>query len=765
MEKTLKYNAPAKAFGQALPMGNGTLGVMIYGGVQKERISLNHDTLWSGKPGQATVDTAYEAYQKAQKLLFEGKAYEAQRELEENFTGPWTNSYLPLGTLYFEREGSTGNARNYERGLDIENSLAYAKYEEDGVFFEREYFVSHPSDCIVIRLRSSKPVSYLLTGDCVGKSAVTAGKDALYFSGECPTSIAPSYAMKYKPIVYDGEGVKVSAIARVVCDGETDWETDCLKVKNAREVFLYFCAETSFVAFDKLPNKPTFYPCLAKMERIIAQGYEKIRAEHMQDTSELFNRMTVDFGQKSSDKCTDERLRNLENDGGMYELIYNFGRYLIIASSRKGSQATNLQGIWNESVYPPWSSNYTVNINTQMNYWPVLSCDLAECNYPLIDLIKNISENGRETARKFYRADGFVSHHNIDIWATTAPVGAKTEYSSLFAVWNMSSGWFCRHLFEHYEYTLDRKFLEETAYPIMRDCAKFYLSLLVKRNGKWMLSPSTSPENCYIKVGKQVTVAEYTTMTQSILQDLFSNTVKSAEILGVLDGIVEEIKEKLPDIGIYKIGSYGELLEYDREYEESDMHHRHVSHLYALYPADIITVESSGALAEACKRTLLRRGDDSTGWSTAWKMCLWAKLKEGDRVIKLLDDQLALVETTDGNEYYGKGGSFANLLCAPPFQIDGNFGLVAGMTLMFLQCEDGKLKILPALPKALPNGKIDGLLAKGSVKVDMAWQDGRLAYLALRSPFAQSVTVRYGERDIAVALKKDEKTVLINGVL
>lgn len=762
MEKLLKYNVPAKTFSEALPMGNGSLGAMIYGAVQKERISLNHDTLWSGQPGQQTVDTAYEAYQRARRLLFDGKKYDAQRELEEYFTGPWVNSYLPLGTLFFEREGSTGKFENYERGLDIEKSISYVKYEENDIRFEREYFVSHPDDCIVIKLRSSKPVSYVLSGDCVGKSAVTAGQDVLFFSGECPTSIGPSFDVKFKPITYDGNGVKFSALAKVVCDGKTVWETDTLKIENAREILIYFCAETSFISFDTLPTKPTFYSCLKKMDDIIVKGYKKIKSEHISDVSELFNRVVVDFGQKPSAMYTNERLANSEEDVGLYELVYNFGRYLIIASSRKGSQATNLQGIWNESVYPPWSSDYTLNINTQMNYWPVLMSDLADCNEPLIELIKNISKNGRETAEKFYHADGFVAHHNTDIWGTTTPVGAKCEYSSLYALWNMSSGWLCRHLFEHYEYTLDKKFLKETAYPIMKECAKFYLSLLVKRNGKWILSPSTSPENTY-KLGEiDIAVAEYTTMTQSILQDLFINIVKCAKILEISDRFIRDIEEKLPDVGIYKIGSDGELLEYDQEYRESDLHHRHLSHLYALYPADIITVDSSKALANACRRTLERRSDEGTGWSMAWKMCIWAKLKDGEHALKLLREQLTLEKRTETDEYYGKGGTYPNLLCGSPFQIDGNFGLVAGITQFFLQCEDGKLKILPALPIELRNGKIHGLLAKGNVKVDIDWKDGVLSYLALCSPFDQYTTVHYNGQDITVTLEKDKKMVLID---
>ncbi len=761
MEKILKYSSCASCFEEALPLGNGSLGAMVYSGTDVDKISLNHDTLWAGKPGQKMVDGAREAYEKARELVFKGKYFEAQKAIEEGFTGGWLNSYMLLGTLYIKRVGSSANPTSYIRTLDLESSLAYLKYTEDEIEFEREYFVSYPDNCVMVKLRSSKPVSYEISADCVGKSAVTSGNGTIYLSGECPSTISPEYAAKTNPITYDGDGVKVSAMARANTNGELDCESGRLYINNATDVTLYFACETSFISFDKLPNKKTFYPCLERIEKLILKSYEEIKNDHIADASELFNRVKVDFGGKPSENTTDVRLKTAEKPLPMVELLFNFGRYLVISASRKGSRATNLQGIWNDKFYAPWSSNYTVNINTEMNYWPVLMCNLAECHYPLIEQIKNVSINGRETAKHFYGADGFVSHHNLDLWAQTTPVGNKVEHSSRYAFWNMSSGWLCRHLFEHYEYTMDKDFLANTAYPIMKEGAKFYLSVMVNYNGKWIITPSTSPENGVIVDGEVIHLTPYTTMTQSIVQDLFINIIKSADILGIDDDFVKEIKEKVNDIGIYQIGSQGQLLEYDKEYEEEDVHHRHVSHLYALYPADLITTDKTKELADACRQTLEIRGDESTGWSMGWKVNLWARLKDGDRALKLVKNQLTYVPAGKDINYSAGGGTYANMFDAhPPFQIDGNYGVTAGIAQMFLQCESSKIKILPALPSEMKEGYIKGLKAKGNITVDIEWKNSKLSHLKLVTPIKQTAIINIDGKDNSITLEPNQEYII-----
>ncbi|MBQ8393049.1 MAG: glycoside hydrolase family 95 protein [Clostridia bacterium] len=761
MENILKYGMSARVFEEAMPLGNGQLGAMVYGRTDKERISLNHDTLWSGKPGQTMVDGAYEANELAKKLVMEGKNGDAQWNLERGFSGTWLNSYLFLGTLYIERIGSKGNPTNYIRTLNLENSIINVRYTEDGVDFEREYFVSFPDNCMMVRLHSSEPVTYELTGDCIGKSAVTASPDKLYLVGECPSQIAPEYASNEKPIIYDGDGVKVTGIAKILCDGKSEYGWEKVVIKDSTDVTLYFCAETSFVAFDKLPDKPTFKPCLERMEKLSEKSYDSIRADHISDVSELYNRVSVDFGGEVSDRFTNERLADEDKEIGLCELLYNFGRYLIIASSREGSKATNLQGIWNEKFYPAWSSNYTVNINTEMNYWPVLMSNLVNCNLPIVDLVKNISINGEETAKHFYHAKGFTAHHNIDLWANTTPVGNRRAGCAGYAYWNGSSGWLCRHLFEHYEYTLDKKFLAETAYPIMKKCAEFYLDIMTEYNGKLIVCPSTSPENAFNKDGYGTSIALYTAMSQGIVEDLFRNITESAKVLGIDDEFTREIEAKTPMLNIYEIGSDGQLLEYDEEYEERDIHHRHVSHLYGMYPGTLITTESTPELAEACRRTLERRGDESTGWSMGWKVCLWSKLKDGDRALKLVKTQLKLVDPTNDDKVWEGGGTYTNMFDAhPPFQIDGNFGVTAGITQMFLQCEDGKIKILPALPSEFKNGKICGLLAKGNIKVDIEWKDSKLSSLKLSTPTDQTAIINIDGKDIKVELTANKELVV-----
>ncbi len=761
MEKILKYSSCASCFEEALPLGNGSLGAMVYSGTDIDKISLNHDTLWAGKPGQKMVDGAKGAYEKARELVLKGKYFEAQREIEEGFTGGWLNSYMLLGALYIKRIGSSANPTNYVRTLDLESSLAYLKYTEDEIEFEREYFVSYPDNCVMVKLRSSKPVSYEISAECVGKSAVTSGNGTLYLSGECPSTISPEYAAKTNPITYDGDGVKVSAMAKVNTNGELDCENGRLYLNNATDVTLYFACETSFISFDQIPNKKTFYPCLERIEKLVLKSYEEIKNDHIADASELFNRVKVDFGGKPSENTTDVRLKTGEKSLSMVELLFNFGRYLVISASRKGSRATNLQGIWNDKFYAPWSSNYTVNINTEMNYWPVLMCNLAECHYPLIEQIKNVSINGRETAKHFYGADGFVSHHNLDLWAQTTPVGNKVEHSSRYAFWNMSSGWLCRHLFEHYEYTMDKDFLASTAYPIMKESAKFYLSVMVNYNGKWIVTPSTSPENGVIVDGEVIHLTPYTTMTQSIVQDLFINVAKSADILGIDDDFVKEIKEKVNDIGIYQIGSQGQLLEYDKEYEEEDTHHRHVSHLYALYPADLITTDKTKELADACRQTLEIRGDESTGWSMGWKVNLWARLKDGDRALKLVKNQLTYVPAGKDINYSSGGGTYANMFDAhPPFQIDGNYGVTAGIAQMFLQCESSKIKILPALPSEMKEGYIKGLKARGNITVDIEWKNSKLSHLKLVTPIKQTAIINIDGKDNSITLEPNQEYII-----
>jgi len=755
MENKLKYSSPAACFEEALPLGNGALGAMVYGKCDKERISLNHDTLWSGKPKRVKRESAYHAYKEAQRLTLEGRIEEASELLERDFTSDFSQTYMPLGNLYIESK-SEGEVTDYYRELDLESATVNVRYTLGNVRFERKYFVSHPDNCMVVRLTSDKPCDYILTADSLLKHGVTAYENRIYLTGEAPSNMPATDYPKTAPIAYDGDGIKFAAIASVVTDGVTDFCGPSLSVTGATEAVVFLCIETSFLSFDSLPTKEYYYPCEARVRAVSALPYADILARHIDDYSSLYSRVRLDLGFAESDKYTDERIKAEDKDGdlGLAELLFNFGRYLIIASSREGSEATNLQGIWNEKLIPAWQSNYTVNINTEMNYWPVLTCNLAGLDTPLFELIKKISVTGKDTAKEFYRAEGYCAHHNVDIWGHSSPVGLQRPRSVQWAYWNMSAGWLCRHLWEHYEYTLDKDFLRNTAYPLMKGAAEFYLSVLVKDGDRYIITPTTSPENSYyLENGSRVSLARSTVMSQAICADLFANVAKAAKVLGISDSFTEEITKKLPSLSIYAVGSRGQLLEYDEEYREYDEKHRHTSHLYGLYPGEEITVESNPALAEACRKSLNIRGDVSSGWAMSWRVCLWAKLKDGNRALTLMKNQLKFA-SPDKKSFWSGSGSFANLFDAhPPFQIDGNFGVCAGIALMLLQCEDGRIRLLPALPDKFKSGSVKGLKAKGDITVDIEWTDGKLTAYSLESPHAQSVTVAtpYGESEITLS--------------
>ncbi|MBQ7098055.1 MAG: glycoside hydrolase family 95 protein [Clostridia bacterium] len=760
MENTLWYKSEARVFAEALPLGNGSLGAMVYGKTDIEKISFNHDTFWSGKPSKyAPENNAYEAYMEAQKLMLQGDRRGAEITLEQNFTGPSSQSYLPLGNLYIKCKTSA-KPTEYYRELDMEEGVVKVQYKEDGICFRREYFISYPDKCFVVRIISDKPCDYVITMDSQVKHSIVAADDRLIMQGEAPTKLSPFY-QNDKIVEYDGDGVKFASVVSVTCDGNFSVNNEKIFIENSMEACIFLCAETSFINFRTMPTKDCLSPCMQNINSAIKKGYTDIYNSHIRDFSKYYNRVKVDFGFTSSKKCTDERLRaeDKSEDLGLVELLFNFGRYLVIASSREGSQATNLQGIWNEELHAPWSSNYTVNINTEMNYWPVLMCNLAEMNLPIVELVKKISVTGADVARIFYNAKGFCAHHNIDLWGHATAVGKGEDGCMCYAYWNVSAGWLCRHLWEHYEYTLDKKFLMETAYPLMKGAAEFFLSILVEDNGRYIITPSTSPENFYYYKNSKLALAKYITMSQAIVMDLFENICKAADILSIDDEFTAEIQEKLSKLNTYSIGSEGQLLEFDEEFPEYDVHHRHHSHLYGLYPGESITVNSTPELAEACRVTLNRRGDESNGWSIAWRVILWAKLKDGNRALKLIKNHLRFVEGSNGKiSYDSDGGTYPNMFDAhPPFQIDGNFGVCAGIAQMFLQCEDGKICILPALPDEFINGSVSGLKAKGNVSVDIEWYNGKLTSCILESPVEQTVNISMPNGEVTVFLPANQK--------
>lgn len=767
----LWYAQPAERFEEALPIGNGRLGGMVYGRADRERLSLNEDTFWSGYPKRHTVPGAPEALAGARALAAQRQYAKAQRRLEEGFLSEFCESYLAFGSLWLQL--GHRSPTHYCRELLLEEGIARVSYQQDGVAYTREYLCSYPDQVLAVRLAASRPgaLGFTLWADSALPHRLRIAEGGLLqMEVEAPGYVKPRYgsSTEQEPwaVTFSEEpkrmGMTGLLLLQVVTDGEVctrSTRVQELEICDATEAVLYLSLGTSFAGFDRHPRlEGRDYAPLARrrLGQAVQKGWPALLQSHRADHRALFGRASLTLGPPSP-LPTDQRLARYQeepSDSDLCALLFQYGRYLLIASSRPGSQPMNLQGVWNEDIRPIWSCNYTTNINLQMCYWPVHSAGLGELDEPLLRFIAEAAQTGARAARDFYGAEGWVLHHNSDLWRMSTPCGAGRPGMALSCFWNGAGGWLCRHLWEHYQYTGDRAFLREV-YPLLAGAVRFYLAVQVEEGGEVFLSPATSPENHFLWEGERCCVAQSAAMSVSILRDLYTLFGKASALLGVEDALTRRAAESLRKLRPAAVGPDGRLLEWEQPFDEADPHHRHLSHLYGLYPGEEIDPEQTPELAQAAARSLQRRGDGGTGWSLGWKICLWARLGQGDRALALLDRQLRLVQATaaanDG------GGSYPNLFSAcPPLQMDGNLGALAGICGMLLYSREGLVHLLPALPARWREGSVAGLQAKGGLTVGIQWAAGRLVRAQLAASRDVAFTLRWGEESRRLSLRAGE---------
>ena len=732
------YQTPARKWTEALPIGNGRIGAMVFGGPPREQLQLNEDTLWAGGPYTPDNTNALAALPEVRKLIFDGKYDEAAKLIERSVMARPLRQmpYQTVGDLFLDFPNAAA-FESYRRDLDLDIAVASVTYSAQGTTFRREFFASPVDQVIVVRFTADRPgqISFVAGMKTPQRATIASeGTDTLVMSGVNGSAEGIPGALKYQ--------ARVRVLAQ---GGATTTATNTISVAGADSATLLIAAATSYRNFQDVSGEPE-----AIVKRQLAAAAKKafpgLLSAHVAEHQRLFRRVDLKLGSTSSMQLpTDQRIAHFAegNDPQLAALYFQFARYLLISCSRPGGQTANLQGLWNESLNPPWGSKYTININTEMNYWPAETCNLGECVQPLEAMVMDLTKTGARTAKTMYNAPGWVVHHNTDLWRAAAPIDG-----SFYGIWPMGGAWLCQTLWEHYLFSEDRNYLKQI-YPALKGSAEFFLATLVEEpTHHWLVTcPSLSPENGHPE--GHTSVCAGPTMDLQILRDLFDECLSASKTLGVDRELAQKIEAARARLAPMQIGAAGQLQEWLKDWDNGpgvDLHHRHVSHLYGLFPSAQIDLRKTPELAAAAKKSLEIRGDKATGWATAWRLNLWARLHDGDHAYSILAFLLSPERT------------YPDMFDAhPPFQIDGNFGGASGIAEMLLQSQGGEIELLPALPKAWPTGSVKGLRARGGFEVDVQWQEGHLSGAAIKNiTGAGPCTIRYGEKTVTLRLKPGE---------
>ncbi|MCP9234632.1 glycoside hydrolase N-terminal domain-containing protein [Lewinella sp. JB7] len=769
-DELLRYDRPARYFEESLVLGNGRLGASVFGGTGTDTIYLNDLTLWSGEPVDSSHFPDVAGNLPAIRAALAAEDYRAADSLNKVLQGPFSDSYAPLGTLLLDFDTPTGTT-DYRRELDLRTATARAQYRTGGTTLRREYFVSHPDRVIAIRLTADRPgaVNATLRFSSLLRYATEVRDGDLHVNGYAPYHAEPSYRGRMPDAVrFDPErGTRFTSLFRVKHEGGRVTTTDTtLQLAGVNEAVILVAIATSFNGFDKNPATEGLDNRALAAEALAAASqreYAALHDAHVADYRNFYDRLQLDLGPTDApDLSTDARLRRYaegEEDRALEELYFNFGRYLLISSSRTPGVPANLQGLWNPHLRPPWSSNYTININAQENYWLAGPGNLSDLHTPLLDLIGNIAKTGARTARAYYGTDGWVAAHNSDIWALSNPVGDYGQGDPNWANWNFGGVWLATHLWEHYLYTRDTTFLRERALPLLEGAVRFGLDWVVRDTaGHYITSPSTSPEAKFITPDGYVGSTLYgATADLAMLRELFANYLAGAETLQLRNDFTSRAREVHDNLHPYRIGSEGQLQEWFHDWQDQDPQHRHQTHLFGLHPGHHLSPRLTPDLAAAARRTLEIKGDETTGWSKGWRINLWARLGDGDRAYRMYRTLLRYVPPVGARH----GGTYPNLLDAhPPFQIDGNFGGAAAVIELLMQSSADTITLLPALPEAWPSGSVTGMGARGGFVVDLEWADAKPVRATLTARADAQTTVIYGSTQRPVSLKRGERITL-----